>query len=115
MAEEWKLRSNCANYANWLEYELGSRRIAFGIVDNILYSKRYGGAHKLCAGCPVRQECLTEALGMVNQIGWWGDLTPRERRAHLRELSRAELPVPALAEALLESQQVLDQILAQSA
>jgi len=41
-------------------------------------------AKQLCAGCPVRTECLSEALD--NQIEWgvWGGMTERERRALLR-------------------------------
>jgi WhiB family redox-sensing transcriptional regulator len=41
-------------------------------------------AKRICAGCPVRTECLAEALD--NQIEWgvWGGMTERERRALLR-------------------------------
>ena len=41
-------------------------------------------AKQMCAGCPVRTECLAEALD--NQIEWgvWGGMTERERRALLR-------------------------------
>lgn len=41
-------------------------------------------AKAICAGCPVRTECLAEALD--NQIEWgvWGGMTERERRALLR-------------------------------
>ena len=41
-------------------------------------------AKQLCSGCPVRTECLAEALD--NQIEWgvWGGMTERERRALLR-------------------------------
>ncbi len=41
-------------------------------------------AKQVCAGCPVRTECLAEALD--NQIEWgvWGGMTERERRALLR-------------------------------
>ena len=42
-------------------------------------------AKKMCAGCPVKAECLAEAL--ENQIEWgvWGGMTERERRAILRK------------------------------
>ena len=42
-------------------------------------------AKQLCAGCPVKTECLAEALD--NQIEWgvWGGMTERERRALLRK------------------------------
>ena len=40
-------------------------------------------------GCPVRTECLAEALD--NQIEWgvWGGMTERERRALLRRRPNA--------------------------
>ncbi len=42
-------------------------------------------AKLVCRGCPVRTECLAEALD--NQIEWgvWGGMTERERRAVLRK------------------------------
>jgi WhiB family redox-sensing transcriptional regulator len=42
-------------------------------------------ATMVCAGCPVRRECLAEALD--NQIEWgvWGGTTERERRQLLRQ------------------------------
>src|SRR3546814_15236558 len=41
-------------------------------------------AKVVCGTCPVRTECLAEALD--NQIEWgvWGGMTERERRALLR-------------------------------
>lgn len=41
-------------------------------------------AKLMCGSCPVRTECLAEALD--NQIEWgvWGGMTERERRALLR-------------------------------
>jgi WhiB family redox-sensing transcriptional regulator len=46
-------------------------------------------AKQVCAGCPVRTECLAEALD--NQIEWgvWGGMTERERRALLRRKPNA--------------------------
>ncbi len=41
-------------------------------------------AKAVCLGCPVRTECLAEALdGRIN-FGVWGGMTERERRALLR-------------------------------
>ena len=42
-------------------------------------------AKRLCAGCPVRTECLAEALDNEIEWGVWGGLTERERRALLRQ------------------------------
>lgn len=41
-------------------------------------------AKQVCRACPVRTECLAEALD--NQIEWgvWGGMTERERRALLK-------------------------------
>ncbi len=41
-------------------------------------------AKQVCLRCPVRAECLAEALD--NQIEWgvWGGMTERERRALLK-------------------------------
>jgi WhiB family transcriptional regulator, redox-sensing transcriptional regulator len=41
-------------------------------------------AKQLCMGCPVRTECLAEALDNRLEWGVWGGLTERERRALLR-------------------------------
>jgi WhiB family transcriptional regulator, redox-sensing transcriptional regulator len=41
-------------------------------------------AKQLCMGCPVRTECLAEALDNRIEWGVWGGLTERERRALLR-------------------------------
>lgn len=37
----------------------------------------------ICAPCPVRDECLAEALDNRITIGVWGGMTERERRALL--------------------------------
>ncbi|TMR13807.1 WhiB family transcriptional regulator [Nonomuraea turkmeniaca] len=40
-------------------------------------------AKAICAGCPVRGDCLRWALEHGERWGIWGGLNPRERR-HLR-------------------------------
>jgi WhiB family redox-sensing transcriptional regulator len=39
----------------------------------------------LCTSCPVRFECLAEALDNRVEYGVWGGMTERERRALLRQ------------------------------
>ncbi len=42
-------------------------------------------ARAVCMGCPVRCECLAEALDNRIEWGVWGGMTERERRALLRQ------------------------------
>ena len=42
-------------------------------------------ARALCAGCPVRAECLDYALRVREPHGVWGGLNEAERRALLRD------------------------------
>ena len=41
-------------------------------------------AKQVCGACPVRTECLAEALDNNIEWGVWGGMTERERRALLR-------------------------------
>ncbi|MDF3302936.1 WhiB family transcriptional regulator [Streptomyces tropicalis] len=47
-------------------------------------STRQNRAKAICTGCPVRTECLVEALDNRVEWGVWGGMTERERRALLR-------------------------------
>lgn len=42
-------------------------------------------AAKLCAGCPVKMECLADALDSRVEFGVWGGMTERQRRAVLKK------------------------------
>lgn len=42
-------------------------------------------ARAVCIGCPVRLECLADALDNRMDFGVWGGMTERERRALLRQ------------------------------
>jgi WhiB family redox-sensing transcriptional regulator len=42
-------------------------------------------AKQVCRHCPVRTECLAEALDNRIEWGVWGGMTERERRALLRQ------------------------------
>ena len=41
-------------------------------------------AAKLCSGCPVKTECLADALDNRIEFGVWGGMTERQRRALLK-------------------------------
>ncbi len=40
---------------------------------------------RFCSDCPVRTECLVEALDNRIEWGIWGGMTERERRAMLKQ------------------------------
>ncbi len=44
-------------------------------------------ARKVCAGCPVKVECLEYALANDERFGIWGGLSERERRKLRRRAS----------------------------
>lgn len=41
-------------------------------------------AKRVCLACPVRVDCLVEALDNRMEFGIWGGMTERERRSLLR-------------------------------
>lgn len=65
-------------------------------------------AKAVCMGCPVRTECLSDALDNRVEFGVWGGMTERERRALLRRrpdvTSWRELLETARAEHLASTQ-----------
>ncbi|MCP3799844.1 WhiB family transcriptional regulator [Allokutzneria sp. A3M-2-11 16] len=58
----------------------------------------------VCMGCPVRTECLAEALDNRIEFGVWGGMTERERRALLRRRPDVDSWVELLDEARKERQ-----------
>lgn len=45
-------------------------------------------AKKICGGCPVKAECLKQALSNPDEQGVWGGTTPKER-LNIRNFQRA--------------------------
>ena len=66
---------------NWSE-----RAACKGINPNELFVQgaAQNRAKLICRGCPVRTECLADALDNGIEFGVWGGMTERERRALLR-------------------------------
>ena len=67
-ASEWTMRAKCRDMADALCPE----------------GKDQKRARHVCMGCPVRMECLIEALDTRIEWGVWGGMTERERRHLLR-------------------------------
>ncbi|NYH52584.1 MULTISPECIES: WhiB family transcriptional regulator [Nocardiopsis] len=56
-------------------------------------------AKLICQRCPVRTECLADALDNRVEFGVWGGMTERERRALLRKHPGVASWEPLLQEA----------------
>src|SRR5437764_13011564 len=54
--------------------------------------KREAAAKRVCAECPVRQQCLEHALALPEQFGIWGGLTELERAEESRRRRGAAAP-----------------------
>lgn len=67
--EDWPLHAKCRGMADALFPE----------------GKDQKRARAVCSGCPVRANCLAEALDNRIEWGVWGGMTERERRQLLRQ------------------------------
>ncbi len=69
-----------------------TRAACRGITEPDLFFLDHGQspaqAKAVCAGCPVRQECLDYAVRWRINDGIWGGTTPRERRLISRAAPR---------------------------
>ncbi len=59
-------------------------------------------AKTVCRGCPVRTECLADALDNRVEFGVWGGLTERERRSLLRRRPNVDSWQALLSSAMQE-------------
>lgn len=59
-------------------------------------------AKRICRDCPVRMDCLAEALDNRMEFGIWGGLTERERRSLLRRRPDVDSWRPLLDASLLK-------------
>jgi WhiB family transcriptional regulator, redox-sensing transcriptional regulator len=67
--EDWTMRAKCRGMEDALFPEASDQK----------------RARLVCSGCPVRFECLAEALDNRIEWGVWGGMTERERRLLLRQ------------------------------
>ncbi|WP_067779598.1 WhiB family transcriptional regulator [Actinomyces vulturis] len=71
---------------NYLDQTWATQAACAGVAPDELFGKgaEQRQARTMCFDCPVRMECLAEALDTNSCFGVWGGLTERERRALLR-------------------------------
>lgn len=60
-------------------------------------------AKAVCMGCPVRPQCLAEALDNGIEWGVWGGMTERERRQLLRQRPEVKSWAAVLGAAVADS------------
>lgn len=78
--EDWTLQAKCRGMEDALFPEASEQK----------------RVRLLCTGCPVRAECLAEALDNRIEWGVWGGMTERERRHLLRQRPDVESWVSVL-------------------
>lgn len=76
MTDDWTLHAACRGKPTELWFPAQGDPLAVAV------------ARRICAGCPVRAECLADALGDAERHGVWGGTSARERRG-LRGSARA--------------------------
>jgi len=71
----------------------------FPVAAGAVANRQIARARRICADCPVREECLDFALRTQEPAGIWGGTTPEERtrtrRSYYRRsprLARREAP-----------------------
>lgn len=78
-AWEWQREGNC----------VGADPEIFFLAENARMGTKVRAekaAKEVCLGCPVREQCLTQALTVPEEYGVWGGTTPEERtRIQLRK------------------------------
>lgn len=68
---DWRGRAACSRLDPDIFYPVG---------DGAYACEMTGIAKQACLSCPVRAECLRQALETGEQYGIWGGMTPEERR-----------------------------------
>lgn len=92
---------------SWNEDWAGAASCRSGAPDQLFVKgAEQNRAKSLCFGCPVRAECLAEALDNEIEWGVWGGLTERERRALLKHKPEVGSWTAVLQSAMAQHEQV---------
>lgn len=92
MNRDWVLRAACRDHPNPDQWHPTR---SFGGGYDYEYAETITAAKNICAGCPVADECVTDAHafeahrlvngGQRGRYGIWGGTTPRERERHAKQ------------------------------
>ena len=82
---DYRHRALCRDDEPELFYPLG---------EGDAFAEQIAMAKEICEACPVRAECLDEALSLRELDGIWGGTTGGERRELLRERLVAQRLLP---------------------
>lgn len=74
----------------------------FPVAVGTAASKQIARAQRICAACPVKQQCLDFAMQTREPAGIWGGTTPEERIRTFRSRRRRR-PVHVAADAMPEA------------
>jgi WhiB family redox-sensing transcriptional regulator len=73
----------------WIEDWVSLARCRAVVPDDLyVAASAQHQAKEVCGACPVRTECLAEALDHQIEWGVWGGTTERERRLILKRTAR---------------------------
>jgi Transcription factor WhiB len=84
MKAEWRTRASCRGMDGEIFFPTAA--------EGPTYEAQVAVAKTVCAGCPVRPECLEEALTRI-PYGIAGGLTPEERRGRASHVAHASTAV----------------------
>ena len=71
-APDWRMAGACLT---------ADPELFFPIAEGTITKKQVAQAQRICADCPVRQQCLDFAMRTREPAGIWGGTTEAERQA----------------------------------
>jgi len=88
-ATEWRAAGACLT---------ADPDLFFPIAGGAPSARQQGEALRICARCPVRQQCLDFAVRTGETHGIWGGTTPDQRTSARRRARRRAQPRPSWQE-----------------
>ena len=89
---DWQLQGACRGHDSAVYFHPDGER-------GHARENRERNAKKVCATCPVLQQCREHALSVHEPYGIWGGMTETERAKYVRSLRKRSNRMPAVANA----------------